>query len=169
VRAGDTGRFGRPMLAVGRGEAPLSVPASPTISRPGRVFGPSTAWLGRRPVLVWQQRDAAAPFSPVAPAWAAILDGAAFGRPQRLTRSDVSEPVAVALRGGRALALWAGTRRFGAALSNRAGRFRPIAAPPGTASKFHFNSTNRDLRTAGRYAILAWSAAGRVRISVRRF
>jgi hypothetical protein len=169
VRGGDTGRFGRPTLAVGQRETPLSAAAAPTISRPGRVFGPSTAWLGRRPVLVWQQRDAAAPFSPVAPARAAILDGGAFARPQRLTRSDVSEPVVVALRGGRALTLWAGTRRFGAALSNRAGRFRPTAAPPGTASKVHFNSTNRDLRAAGRYAILTWSAAGRVHISVRRF
>jgi hypothetical protein len=169
VRAGDTGRFGRPMLAVGQGEVPLGAGVAPRISRPGRVFGPSTAWLGRRPVLVWQQRDAAAPFSPIAPAWAAILDGGAFGRSQRLTRSDVSEPVVVALRGGHALALWAGTRRFGAALSDSGGRFRPTTTPPGTASKFHFNSTNRDLRTAGRYAILTWSAAGRVRISVRRF
>ena len=77
------------------------------------------------------------------------------------------------LAGGRALAMWSGERGLGAALAG-AGRHsstrtaEPKGPPP---PPFHFNSTNRDLRTGGRYAIFAWSrdADGRVRVGVRRF
>jgi hypothetical protein len=76
----------------------------------------------------------------------------------------------MALDNGRVLALWASQRRIGAALAHRDGRFRATAAPSGPPpERYHYNATNRDLRTAGRYAIFAWSRGGVVRVSRRRF
>jgi hypothetical protein len=50
------------------------------------------------------------------------------------------------------------------------GSFETTAAPKGPPpAPFHSNPTNRDLRTAGRYAIFTWARAGRVRVAVRRF
>ena len=65
-----------------------------------------------------------------------------------------------------------GQRGLGAALASRAGSFRKVATPKGPPPPpFHTNSTNRDLRTGGRWAIFTWSrdADGRVRVSVRKF
>ncbi|MGH2901497.1 MAG: hypothetical protein ACRDMZ_22670, partial [Solirubrobacteraceae bacterium] len=64
----------------------------------------------------------------------------------------------------------AGRRGLGAALAGADGAFAKTAEPKGPPPEpFHSNSTNRDLRTAGRYAIFTWARAGRVRVTVRRF
>ncbi len=78
----------------------------------------------------------------------------------------------MALRDARALAMWSGRRGLGAALAGRDGIFHKTSEPKGPPpDPFHTNSTNRDLRTAGRYAIFTWSREGdgRVRVSVRAF
>ena len=67
--------------------------------------------------------------------------------------------------------MWSGERGLGASLAGSDGTFKTTAVPKGPPPPpFHFNSTNRDLRTGGRYAIFAWSrdADGRVRVSVRQ-
>ena len=89
---------------------------------------------------------------------------------QTLARSKASEPVALPLAGGRTLAMWATVRGFRAALAGKSGRFRPTAAPVGApAGRYHFNSTNRDIRTGAAWAIAGWARKGVVRLSVRRF
>jgi hypothetical protein len=66
--------------------------------------------------------------------------------------------------------LWSGTGGFGAALAGPDGRFRKTAQPPGPPPEpFHTNPTNRAISTAGSYALVGWSRAGRVRLSLRRF
>ena len=70
------------------------------------------------------------------------------------------------------LTMWSGERGLGAALASPGGKFTKVAEPKGPPPPpFHSNSTNRDLRTGGRWAIFTWSrdADGRVRASVRRF
>ena len=89
---------------------------------------------------------------------------------QTLARSKASEPVALPLAGGRTLAVWATVRGFRAALAGKSGPFRPTAAPVGAPpGRYHFNSTNRDIRTGGAWAIAGWARRGVVRLSVRRF
>jgi hypothetical protein len=78
--------------------------------------------------------------------------------------------VAVALSAGRVLTLWSGARGIGAALAGPDGTFKTTAEPKGPPPRpFHTNSTNRDLRSAGSYAIFTWARDGRVRVAVRRF
>ena len=87
-------------------------------------------------------------------------------------RGDVppTEPVALALDQERTLAMWATRRGFGAALAGPDGAFRKVAAPTGPPPEiYHSNSTNRDTRSAGAYAIVAWARGHTVRVSVRRF
>jgi hypothetical protein len=67
---------------------------------------------------------------------------------------------------GRTLAVWATRSALGAALAGETGRFKHTAAPSGP---YHTNATNRDARSAGRYAIVAWARGGIVRVSVRDF
>ena len=65
--------------------------------------------------------------------------------------------------------VWAERQRIGAALAGPNGRFHKTAGVSGPPpSPGHINPTNRDLHTAGRYAILAWEGNGRARVSVRR-
>ena len=53
---------------------------------------------------------------------------------------------------------------------DRTGAFtRPPSRRDRRREPYHTNSTNRDLRTAGRYAIFTWARAGRVRVAVRDF
>ena len=74
------------------------------------------------------------------------------------------------LSGGRALTVWSGRRGLDARLAGPDGTFRRTAPPRGPPPPpFHTNPTNRDLRTAGRYAIFTWARDGRVRVTVRRF
>lgn len=76
----------------------------------------------------------------------------------------------MSLSGGRVLTVWSGQRGIGAALAGPDGRFRKTAEPQGPPPpSAHTNSTNRDLRTAGRYAIFTWARDGRVRAAIRRF
>jgi hypothetical protein len=88
---------------------------------------------------------------------------------QTLTPALASEPIVQSLSGGRALALWATKNAIGAALAGPNGHFRATAAPSGPPPGAHINPTNRDLHTAGRYALFAWDSNGRVHVSMRRF
>ena len=119
-------------------------------------------------MIVFQLKSAPKPFSREAPIRAAALTPGA--RLQTLTRQLATEPVALPLDGNRTLALWATRTRFGAALAGPAGTFRPVKAPKGAPPAiYHTNSTNRDVRAAGAYAIVAWARGHTVRVSVRRF
>jgi len=169
---GDVGCFGAPVaLRLGRGgpPSPFQVPA---LAHPNRAFGPSIAPLGSgAAALVFSLKDAPRAFDNRAPVRAVVVrDGAAPGPLQTLTSKPAGEPIAAALGGGRALVLWSGARGFGAALAGPDGRFRTTAEPPGPPPPpFHTNPTNRALATAGPYALVGWSRAGRVRLSLRRF
>ena len=56
------------------------------------------------------------------------------------------------------------------ALAGTSGRFRPSAAPVGAPpGRYHFNATNRDIRSGGAWAIAGWARKGVVRLSARRF
>src|SRR5206468_2561504 len=97
----------------------------------GRAFNPSAVSLGGgRSALVFELKTEASAFSVVAPVRAATVaaDGTA-GPLQTLTSRPASEPVALPLSGGRALALWAGSRGWGAALAGPDGAFGPLPAP----------------------------------------
>ena len=169
---GDAGCFGGPGAGtVGPDGTPGPV-FGPPLPRPNRAFAPWAVATGSdRSVLVFQLKNAPAAFSRRAPvrAVALRLDGTT-GALQTLTSRHADEPVALPLAGGRALAVWGENRRMGAALAGRDGRFRGTDGPPGPPPEpFHTNQTNRDARAAGRYALVTWSRAGRVRISLRRF
>jgi hypothetical protein len=169
---GDVGCSGAPVAArlSGQGDPlPFQVPA---LAHPNRAFGPSIAPLGAgATALVFSLKDGPNAFDDRAPVKAAVLhDGAAPGPLQTLTSRPATEPIAAALGGGRVLVLWSGARGFGAALAGPDGRFRRTAQPPGPPPEpFHTNPTNREIATAGSYALVGWSRAGRVRLSLRRF
>ena len=168
---GDGGCVGQPvaMRLTGAGfQEPLAVPE---LDHPRRAFGPSVAPVPGGAVLVFSLKDAPRAFSRVAPVKAVVLrDGAAPGPLQTLTRELASEPIAAGLSRGRVLVLWGGPRRLGAALAGPDGAFTTVAAPPGPGPEpAHSNPTNRAVATAGSYALVGWSRAGRVRLSLRRF
>lgn len=149
--------------------APLLVPA---LEHPNRAFGPSIAPLGPgAAALVFSLKAAPKAFDNRAPVVAAALrDGAVPGPLQTLTSKPATEPIAAALSGGRVLVLWSGARGFGAALAGPGGRFHSTDEPPGPPPEpFHTNPTNREISTAGSYALVGWSRGGRVRLSLRRF
>jgi hypothetical protein len=167
----ESGCFGPPGVAlIAAGAAPAS-PFGPSIDRPYRVFAPTAALTAsNRGVLVFQLKTKRAPFSKEAPVRAVTFaaDGT-LGPLQTLTPARAHEPVVMPLSGGRALVVWAERQRIGAALTGPNGRFQTTAGPSGPPPNGgHINPTNRDLHTAGRYAIFAWEANGRARISVRR-
>jgi hypothetical protein len=166
----ESGCFGAPGVALlAAGAAPAS-PFGPSIDRPYRAFAPTAALTAsNRGVLVFQLKTKPAPFSTSAPVRAVTFaaDGT-FGPLQTLTPARANEPVVMPLSGGRALVVWAERQRIGAALAGPNGRFHKTAGVSGPPpSPGHINPTNRDLHTAGRYAIFAWEGNGRARISVR--
>jgi hypothetical protein len=120
--------------------------------------------------LVFSLKARSEAFATEAPVRAVAIAGdGTVGPLQTLTSARAKEPVAMALSHGRVLVVWSGRRGLGAALATN-GRFRTTAEPKGPPpAPYHFNSTNRDLRTAGRYAIFTWAVAGRVRVAVRAF
>jgi hypothetical protein len=100
----------------------------------------------------------------------AIHADGSLGGLQSLTGGRAKEPVTMGLDGGRALTIWSGRRGLDARLAQFDGIFRKTAPPKGPPPMpFHSNATNRDLRTAGSYAIFTWARDGRVRVTVRRF
>lgn len=161
---GDTSCAGQPRAIPLNPDGTLGTPVGPTVARPSRAFAP---WAAPG-ALVFQHKTKAKPFSREAPVRAASLT--ADGPLQTLTREPATEPVALALDGGRTLALWATRRGLGTALAGPDGRFRRTAAPVGPPPDVnHSNPTNRDARSAGPYAIVAWARGDTVRVSVHRF
>jgi hypothetical protein len=171
---GDAGDFGSPIVSRVGPAGSLGTPFGPVLSNPARAFAPSAALTSQgRTVLVYAQKPKSQPFETRAPVFAvAIAADGTVGAVQTLTSGAAKEPVVVGLDGGRALAMWSGARGIGASIAAPDGTFKKTAEPKGPPPPpFHTNSTNRDLRSAGRYAIFTWSrdADGRVRVSVRRF
>lgn len=170
---GESACTGAPAVSLlGAGGEPGG-PLGPVLDKPVFALAPSAAFTSATGgALVFQLKDHSAPLSTLAPVRAVNFraDGT-IGKLQTLTTERAGEPVAVPLSRGRALALWVSRRRTGVALARKGAGFHRIAAPKGPPpDRFHRNSTNRDLRTAGRYAIFAWSRRdGVVRVSVRRF
>jgi hypothetical protein len=172
ARSGEIASFGRPVLAELSRAGTLGPARGPRLPHPGRAFAPSAAPLGGGgSVLVFQLKSQPAPFSLLAPVRAiAIGADGRQGPRQTLTSGRVKEPVVVALAGGRALALWSSPRGVHARVARPDGIFERTAAPQGAPPlPYHGMATNRDLRSAGRYAIFAWARDGRVRVTVRRF
>jgi hypothetical protein len=172
-RCGDVGCFGAPIAARLTPQGDPQPFRSPVLAHPNRAFGPSIAPLGTdgAAALVFSLKDGPDAFDNRAPVKAAVLrPGAAPGALQTLTSRPATEPIAAALSGGRVLVLWSGARGFGAALAGPSGTFATTAEPPGPPPEpFHTNPTNRAMATAGPYALVGWSRAGRVRLSLRRF
>ncbi len=171
---GDAGTFGNPVVAGIDPAGVLRAPFGPAVDNPRRALGPSAAFTsGGRSVLVFQLKPSSQPFETRAPVKAvAISATGALGKLQTLTSSRAKEPVVMPLAGGRALTIWSGERGLGASLADAAGTFKKTSTPKGPPPPpFHFNPTNRDLRTGGRYAIFTWSreSAGDVRVSIRKF
>ncbi len=169
---GDAGAFGAPSVATVGPDGTLGAAAGPALRYPGRAFAPSAALTtGGAGVLVFALKPKPEAFGTEAPVRAATFDATGrFGPLQTLTSGRAKEPVAMPLSGGRVLTMWTGVRGIGAALAGPDGIFKKTAEPKGPPPRpFHTNSTNRDLRTAGRYAILTWARDGRVRMAVRRF
>lgn len=161
---GDTQCAGQPRAFPIAADGSLGAPQGPTVARPRRAFAP---WATPN-AIVFQLKTAPKPFSREAPVRAAALTPNA--PLQTLTKQPATEPVALALDGDRTLALWATRTRLGAALAGPSGTFHTVKAPNGPPPEVvHTNSTNRDARSAGRYAIVAWSRGHTVRVSVRRF
>ena len=160
------------VLAAVSASGALGVPFGPLRSGPRHPLHPSVALLkGAAGVLVFQAvRDVSLAEGPV---YAVALAGKrAAGPRQTLYAGSATEPIVLPLRGGRALAMWLGRHRLGAAVAGPDGRVSRTPAPAGPPpSAYHSSSTNRHLATGGDYAILAWAreAEGRVRVSVRRF
>jgi hypothetical protein len=169
---GDAGVFGNPIVAGVTPAGALGAPFGPALANPKRAFAPSaTPTSGGRAVLVFQLKAQAEAFATEAPVRAvAIAANGTLGPLQTLTSGRAKEPVLVGLGGGRALTIWSGRRGLDARLAGPDGTFEKSAPPKGPPpAPFHTNSTNRDLRSAGRYAIFTWARDGRVRVSVRRF
>lgn len=146
----EAGCFGPPGVALlAAGSTPGS-PFGPSLAAPQRAYAPTVALTERdRGVLVFQTKTTRSLDSKEDPvrAVAFAADGS-VGPMQTLTSARASEPVAMPLSGRRALALWAGTRRLGAALAGPGGGFQMTAAPDGAPPKpGYINPTNRDLRT----------------------
>jgi hypothetical protein len=161
---GDTSCAGQPRAIPLNPDGTLGPPTGPTVARASRAFAP---WAAPG-ALVFQLKTRPKPFSREAPIRAASLTQ--DGPLQTLTRQPATEPVALPLDGDRTLALWATRRSFGAALAGPDGAFRKTAAPVGPPPEiYHSNPTNRDVRAAGTYAIVAWSRGHTVRVSLRRF
>ncbi|HEY1538486.1 MAG TPA: hypothetical protein VGF63_03735 [Solirubrobacteraceae bacterium] len=172
VSSGDAGEFGSPVVARVGPAGALGTPFGPAISNPARAFAPSAALTSQgRAVLVYQQKQSSQPFETRAPVFAvAIAAGGTVGPIQTLTTGLAKEPVVMALSGGRALTVWSGAKGIGASLAGPDGAFEKTAEPKGPPPPaFHTNSTNRDLRTGGRWAIFTWEANGRVYSAVRGF
>ncbi len=167
---GDAGSFGAPAVARVLPDGTLGPSAGPELEFPSRAFGPTAAFTPGGAALVFALKTKSQAFVTEAPVRAVALnaDGSA-GPLQTLTSGQAKEPVAMALTGGRVLVVWSGRKGIGASLAT-GGVFRKTAEPKGPPPPpNHFNSTNRDLRTAGRYAIFTWARAGRVRVAVRGF
>lgn len=169
---GDAGAFGNPVVARVSPAGALGAPFGPLLSNPKRAFAPTAVPTSDgRGVLVFQLKTRSEPFATEAPVRAvAISADGTVGPLQTLTSGRAKEPVAMGLSGGRALTIWSGRRGLDARLAGPDGTFAKTAPPKGPPpTPFHSNSTNRDLRTAGRYAIFTWARDGRVRVTVRRF
>ena len=161
-QCGDAGCAGAPRTIAVNADGTLGAPTGPALDHPGRALAP-WATAGALVFLLKTQSQA---FSREAPVRAYGGDG----RLQTLTTDRANEPTALALSGGRTLALWATRTKLGAALAGPDGTFKKTAAPSGPPPwVFHFNPTNRDFRSAGAWVIAAWQAKRTVRVSVRHF
>ena len=171
VRGAEVASFGVPLVARVAPDGSVGAPQAPRGVAPRRAFSPAAAALGGGQVLGLRlERARPAAFSPVAPVRAAVLDPSGGTRSTRvLATKDASEPVALPLSRGRALGLWAGPTGWGAVVAGadaRIAAIRPPAGPP--ATRFHSNDTNRDVRSAGAWAAVAWGRGGVVRVTAAR-
>jgi hypothetical protein len=167
---GDAGSFGTPAVARVLPDGSVGTPVGPALAFPRRAFGPTVAFTPAGAALVFALKEKSQPFVTEAPVRAVALNAdGTVGPLQTLTNGAAKEPVAMPLSRDRVLVVWSGHKGLGASLAVD-GTFRRTAEPKGPPPPpNHFNSTNRDLRTAGRYAIFTWARAGRVRVAVRGF
>jgi hypothetical protein len=155
LRANGTGAFG----------ALLPAP----VVKPTRSFGPVVAIDGSgRNVLVYQEKRKPQAFSELAPVYAAVGSPTARLRSRQVLATSQSYHPTVRPYGDGAIAAWEAPRnRWGVAVEH-AGRFQRVSAPTSGPSLLGEDFVyNRDLETAGRYAVLAWTAPdATIRVSV---
>lgn len=167
----EVGCSGAPAVVGVMADGALGPAIGPRLRHPGRAFAPSAALTSTGGgVLVFLLNTKPSVFSTLAPV-RAVAFGAhgRIGKLRTLTTKRAGEPVVMALSRRRALALWVSRTGVGTALARSGGRIRRTPAPPGPPPRILRYEDSHELRTAGRYAIFAWSRAGVVRISVRRF
>jgi len=136
---------------------------------PRRAFAATAALTANGGgVLVFLLKTKPAAFVRRAPVRAVAFAGdGRLGPLQTLTPKLASAPFVTSVGGGRALAVWSGTRGIGAALAGRDGQFAKTTAPGGPPPGG--GPSGGTLQAAGRYAIFAWPSRGIVLASVRRF
>ena len=124
-----------------------------------------------RKALIFQRKDGPQPFSREAPVKAVTFEAdGSLGRMQTLTRVPRHRADRARARRRRDARGLGHARALDAAFAGADGRFRGISAPAGPPPEpYHTNSTNRDARAGGRYAIVTWARGRTVRVSVRRF
>lgn len=179
---GDAGCRGAVQLFRVRPDNTVAAPETIKTTNVKKTSGPSVAFLGGDNAIVsWTQRGAGDGFSSTGAVQTAAAHYGDFGymdARRTLDRRDAaSEPIAMRLAEGRALVVWSigdGVGLRGALVNDR-GEAQIIAMPGGAGpARYHFNSTNRDVHTAGNWAAVAWNtadfkSAGQIKVSLRRF
>lgn len=167
---GEAGCNGAPRVVRIGVSGPTAGPIGPPLSTPGRATRPTSVFAGPRTAIVFQLKRRPDPFRFLAPVYGTFLDAnGRAGRLQRLSTGNASRPVIGALSHGRVLAVWVEARSLSAALATQ-GRFRRTTAPAGPSpTPLSTSESERELQTAGRYAVLTWIHRGTLRASIRHY
>lgn len=159
-REGETGTYGPPVLRVRPPAGPLGRALRPRIGA-GRAFNPRAAFVGRRAVVVFQQKaPGQASFSRAASVRGAVADAAStfIDATSTLDARRATGPGVAPLSGGRLLVLSA-TRTWRAVLLRPGGDFSRDAAPRGSVDPFPLGVNA--VAGAGRWAVALWEQPGR--------
>jgi hypothetical protein len=166
ARSGDAGTLGNPELLAATDSAFGPKTVAPVASRT-KAFGPIAGIDGSgRLLLVYQEKTAPSSFSRSAPVYVQVNGGG----PQTLDTERGFQP-AVGPLGDSAIVTWQVAGKWRAAISDGP-RFNRVSSPSGpgpslVGQDFYYN---HDMATAGRYAVLVWTAKdASIRLSVGRF
>ncbi len=168
---GDAGALGVPGLLSTTGPANVFGPLLPAfVDMPSRGLQPVVAIDGSGgSVLLYQNKLGPEAFTRTAPIWSVIAAPSATRTPPRKpVYAGAGYHPAVRPLGRGAIAAWQDPNERWHVALEAGGVFAPAPAPSGAGPTIYGEDFNydRDLATAGGYAVLAWTAtAGRIRVS----